>query len=62
MEIGYNFTNLSNGFVFRFYEALYDTLLFHLELVGEILGLQGSPLDLLFNYTAKVKFAIKTRV
>jgi len=41
-------------FLMQFYEVLYDTLVFQLELVTYILGLQTNPMDLLFQYNTKV--------
>lgn len=41
------------NFIVQFYEALYDTILFQLNLVGQFLDLQKNPLDLLLQYNTK---------
>ena len=44
------------GFLMRFYEVLFETILFQLEIVAYVLELQKNPLDLLFEYNTKVYF------
>ena len=46
--------NEDPGFLMRFYEVLFETLLFQLEIVAYVLELQKNPLDLLFEYNTKV--------
>lgn len=46
--------NEDHGFLMRFYEVLFETLLFQLEIVAYVLELQKNPLDLLFEYNTKV--------
>lgn len=46
--------NENSGFLMRFYEVLFETLLFQLEIVASVLELQKNPLDLLFEYNTKV--------
>lgn len=47
-----------NDFVFlmEFYEVLYETLLFQIDLVVQVLEVQKNPIDLLFEYNTKVCF------
>ena len=44
----------NEGFLMNFFEILYDTLIFQLELVNYWLEMQKKPMDLIFQYNTKV--------
>lgn len=42
-----------------FYDVLYETLLFQIEIIIQVLELQKNPLDLIFEYNTKVIYILK---
>lgn len=45
-------------FLMDFYDVLYETLVFQIELIIQVLELQKNPLDLIFEYNTKVSIYI----